>query len=55
MGVDLLCTLMSVKGRLETLAELDAQVYIGEADASHILYQIKDDIDKLIAGELNEK
>lgn len=55
MGMELLCKLMTVKGRLETLAELDAQLFIGEAEATHVLDEIKEVIDKVIAGELDAK
>lgn len=55
MSTDLLCELMSVKGRLSALTEMEAEVYVGEVNATHILEGIKEDIDKMIAGELNAK
>lgn len=54
MDIDLLCGLYKVKGQLASITELDACLYIGDTDATNIIADIQDDINKLIEGVKNE-
>lgn len=54
MDIELLCGLYKVKGQLASITELDACLYIGETDATNIIADIQDDIDKMIEGVRNE-
>lgn len=54
IDIELLCGLYKVKGQLASITELDACLYIGETDATNIIADIQDDINKLIEGVRNE-